>query len=194
MTHPGARYAGPAWLALGSPSTCSSGARSAPASCRGRRLASCPPVLTYTRVLVPMKLGPIGEEMVATAVALAKEREANVDAVYVIRVPLEYALDAPLIDLEEQAAASLAEAVLPRRGERRRASSRSASARARSARRSSSRRRAGRRPDRRSARRPAGAASPRSSRRPSTTCSGTLPARCSSSRSPGRARGRTLKA
>jgi nucleotide-binding universal stress UspA family protein len=35
-----------------------------------------------------------------------------VDAVFVIQVPLEYALDAPLIDLEEQAAASLAEAVL----------------------------------------------------------------------------------
>lgn len=64
------------------------------------------------RVLVPMKLGPIGEEMVATAVALAKERGAQVDAVYVILVPLEHALDAPLHDLEEQAAASLAEAQL----------------------------------------------------------------------------------
>jgi nucleotide-binding universal stress UspA family protein len=59
-----------------------------------------------------MKLGPIGEEMVATAVALAKERDARVDALFVIVVPLEYAIDAPLWDLEEQAAASLAEAVL----------------------------------------------------------------------------------
>ena len=59
-----------------------------------------------------MKLGPIGEEMVATAVALAKERDASVIALFVILVPLEHALDAPLHDHEEQAAASLAEAVL----------------------------------------------------------------------------------
>jgi len=59
-----------------------------------------------------MKLGPIGEEMVATAVALAKERDARVDALFVIVVPLELPIDAPLWDLEEQAAASLAEAVL----------------------------------------------------------------------------------
>jgi basic amino acid/polyamine antiporter, APA family len=43
---------------------------------------------------------------------LAKERDARVDALFVIVVPLEYAIDAPLWDLEEQAAASLAEALL----------------------------------------------------------------------------------
>jgi basic amino acid/polyamine antiporter, APA family len=64
------------------------------------------------RVLVPMKLGPIGEEMVATAIALAKERRAEVHAVYVMLVPLGHGLDDPLPDLEEQAAASLAEAQL----------------------------------------------------------------------------------
>jgi basic amino acid/polyamine antiporter, APA family len=64
------------------------------------------------RVLVPMKLGPIGEEMVATAVALAKERGAHVDAVFVVLVPLDQTLDAALVELEEQAAASLAEAQL----------------------------------------------------------------------------------
>ena len=37
---------------------------------------------------------------------------ATVDALFVIVVPLEYALDAPLRDREEEAAASLAEAVL----------------------------------------------------------------------------------
>ena len=71
-----------------------------------------PPGAEFRRVLVPMKLGPIGEEMVATAVALAKEREARVDALFVIVVPLDKELDAPLYELEEQAAASLAEAVL----------------------------------------------------------------------------------
>ena len=63
-------------------------------------------------MLVPMKLGPIGEEMAATAVALAKERGAQVDALFVLVVPLARELDATLLDLEEQAAASIAEAVL----------------------------------------------------------------------------------
>jgi basic amino acid/polyamine antiporter, APA family len=71
-----------------------------------------PPGVQFRRVLVPMKLGPIGEEMVATAVALAKERDARVDALFVIVVPLEFPIDAPLWDQEEQATASLAEAVL----------------------------------------------------------------------------------
>ena len=71
-----------------------------------------PPGVEYHRVLVPMKLGPIGEEMVATAVALGTERGARVDALFVIVVPLDQELDAPLFELEEQAAASLAEATL----------------------------------------------------------------------------------
>jgi basic amino acid/polyamine antiporter, APA family len=59
-----------------------------------------------------MKLGEIGEEMVATAVKLAQERGAAVDALYVIQVPLDQPLDAELTDAEERAAASLAEARL----------------------------------------------------------------------------------
>ena len=113
VTHPGARYAGPAWLALG-----------VVVYLLVRRpgrsglfheldvIKELPPGAEFNRVLVPMKLGPIGEEMVATAVALAKDRDATVDALFVIVVPLEYALDAPLWDREEEAAASLAEAVL----------------------------------------------------------------------------------
>jgi APA family basic amino acid/polyamine antiporter len=113
VTHPAARYAGPAWLVLG-----------AAVYLVVRRhehaglfedigpIQQLPPGADFRRILVPMKLGPIGEEMVATAVALAKQREASVDAVFVILVPLEHALDAPLHDLEEQAAASLAEATL----------------------------------------------------------------------------------
>jgi nucleotide-binding universal stress UspA family protein len=57
-----------------------------------------------------MKLGEIGEEMVATAVRLAEDGGATVEALYVIRVPLDQPLDAELFDLEEKAAASLAEA------------------------------------------------------------------------------------
>ncbi|MEJ7568595.1 MAG: universal stress protein [Gaiellaceae bacterium] len=111
VTHPGARYAGPIWLLLGL--AVYFGVR------RGRRLIqnvevgyTLPPGAGFRRILVPMKLGPVGEEMAATAIALAKERDASVDAVYVIRVPLELELDTELVDQEERAAASLGEAQL----------------------------------------------------------------------------------
>ena len=70
------------------------------------------PVAQFKRILVPMKLGVIGEEMLATAVKLASEHGAEVQALHVIRVPLELPLDAPLLDEEERAEASLAEAKL----------------------------------------------------------------------------------
>jgi nucleotide-binding universal stress UspA family protein len=68
------------------------------------------PEATFTSILVPMKLGEIGEEMVATAVKLAAERHSPVEALHVIRVPLELALDAPLAEEEAHAAASIEEA------------------------------------------------------------------------------------
>ena len=68
------------------------------------------PESEFSSILVPMKLGAIGEEMIATAVKLAEDRGALVEALYVIRVPLDQPLDADLEDLEEAAAASLAEA------------------------------------------------------------------------------------
>src|SRR5205085_10340349 len=43
----------------------------------------------YQRILVPVKLGPIGEEVLATAIKLAEEEGAAVHALHVIRVPLE---------------------------------------------------------------------------------------------------------
>jgi nucleotide-binding universal stress UspA family protein len=59
-----------------------------------------------------MKIGPIGEEVLGTAIKLAEEEGAAVSALHVIRVPLHEPLDAPLEDAEEQATASLAEAKL----------------------------------------------------------------------------------
>jgi APA family basic amino acid/polyamine antiporter len=114
-THPAARYAGPLWLLAGVV-VFVSGRIS-----RGEGLmqrVEAPderplvPVAQFHRILVPMKLGVIGEEMLATAVKLASEHGASVQALHVIRVPLEQPLDAPMIDEEERAEASLAEAKL----------------------------------------------------------------------------------
>jgi APA family basic amino acid/polyamine antiporter len=112
-THEGARYAGPAWLAVGLVIYVFVRRR------RGEKLRQR--VMSadehrglaeaeFSRILVPMKLGDIGEEMIATAVKLAQERGASVEALHVIRVPLELPLDAELVDEEERAEASIAEA------------------------------------------------------------------------------------
>ena len=111
-THPGARYAGPAWLLLG---------LGAYYVVRRRReagvlddidpVSTLPPGAAYRKVLVPMKLGDIGEEMIATAVALAKERGASVEAVFVVRVPRAFPLEGALPEgVQRHAEESLAEA------------------------------------------------------------------------------------
>jgi nucleotide-binding universal stress UspA family protein len=68
--------------------------------------------MQFKSILVPMKLGIIGEEMLATAIKLASDPDAQVHALHVIRVPLELPLDAPLEDEDERAEESLAEARL----------------------------------------------------------------------------------
>ncbi len=113
-THPGARYAGPVWLAAGLVLYV--------VIRRGRGEGLLERVLSpdeqalpeapFSSILVPMKLGLIGEEMVATAVKLAQDRNATVEALHVIRVPLDLPLDADLPDQDEAAAASLSEAAL----------------------------------------------------------------------------------
>ncbi len=114
VTHPAARYAGPAWLVLGIVvyllvrRSRGEGLMEHVASADEQVL----PETQFSRVLVPMKLGEIGEEMVATAVKLAQERGAAVDALHVIRVPLDMPLDAPLAEREEQGNESLEEARL----------------------------------------------------------------------------------
>ena len=112
-THSGARYGGPAWLVAGLV------VYALVRHGRGEGLlehVEAPPEqlpeTAFSSILVPMKLGAIGEEMVATAVKLAQDRAAVVEALYVIRVPLDLPLEADLTDKEEAAAASLAEARL----------------------------------------------------------------------------------
>jgi basic amino acid/polyamine antiporter, APA family len=112
-THPGARYFGPLWLVAGL------GVYWLVRRRRGDRLTAR--VLSpdeqvfaesaYSKILVPMKLGLIGEEMLATAVRLAEESGGTVRALHVIRVPLDKAIDASMEEAEARAEASLAEAM-----------------------------------------------------------------------------------
>jgi basic amino acid/polyamine antiporter, APA family len=96
-THDGARYAGPAWLAVGLALFVL-----VRRSERHGLLEHVVPVeelpagAEFGRILVPLKLGDIGEEMVATAIALAKERSAEIEAITVVRVPRRYPLEGPL--------------------------------------------------------------------------------------------------
>jgi APA family basic amino acid/polyamine antiporter len=112
-THPGARYAGPLWLVIGvvvfvmvrlSHGEGLTERVTAPDTVR------FDDVPHFRRILVPMKLGIIGEEMVATAVKLAAEHRAKVEALYVTAVPLDLAIDASLPAAEAEANASLEEA------------------------------------------------------------------------------------
>jgi basic amino acid/polyamine antiporter, APA family len=112
VTHESARYAGPAWIAigLGVYALTRTRARVGMLQDVDPRVA-LPTGVLYRRILVPMKLGVIGEEMVATAIALAKERGARVEAITVVQIPRERALEAPLpADLAQAAADSVAEA------------------------------------------------------------------------------------
>ncbi len=112
ITHPGARYAGPAWLLGGITVYLLVRRREQHGLFEDvQPITVLPPGAEFTRVLVPMKLGDIGEEMVATAVALAKERAATVEAIFVVRVPREYPLEGPLPpEVAERARLSLEEA------------------------------------------------------------------------------------
>ena len=113
-THPSARYGGALWL-LGGIVLFVAVRRS-----RHRGLlehvqpgVSPPLAAEYRRILVPMKLGDIGEEMIATAIALAKETSAEIEAITIVRVPRRFALEGPLpADVSSRVDASLEEARL----------------------------------------------------------------------------------
>jgi APA family basic amino acid/polyamine antiporter len=112
VTHPGARYAGPSWLVAGLVvfylvrRARGEGLLQHVASPDEQEL----PEAELGRILVPMKIGLIGEEMLATAIKLAQERGSAVEALHVIRVPLEAPLESVLERAEERAAESLEEA------------------------------------------------------------------------------------
>jgi basic amino acid/polyamine antiporter, APA family len=114
-THSTARIAGPIWLAVGGVVFVL--VRRSRGSAVTERVEAPVADLVepheeglYSHILVPMKMGPIGEEVLATAIKLAEEQSAKLTALHVIKVPLDQPLDAPLVEEEERAAASLAEA------------------------------------------------------------------------------------
>jgi basic amino acid/polyamine antiporter, APA family len=115
-THEATRVAGPLWLLFGALVYVSS-RLAARQPVLGRVVPAQPDLVPategmYERILVPMKLGPIGEEVLATAIKLAEEQGATVSALHVIAVPLDKPLDADVFEAEERAEASLADAKL----------------------------------------------------------------------------------
>src|SRR5581483_2200111 len=96
-THDAARIGGPAWLLLGA--VLYVGARLRRGAGLLERVEAAKPDLVpaeegaYEKILVPVKLGPIGEEMLATAIKLAEERGGSIHALHVIRVPLDLPLE-----------------------------------------------------------------------------------------------------
>jgi len=111
-THIGARYGGPAWLAAGTVVYLLVRRRSGTGLLEHVEADNerALPEAAFSKILVPMKLGEIGEEMIATAIKLAQERAASVVALHVTRVPLELPLDAELPEEDARANESLAEA------------------------------------------------------------------------------------
>ena len=113
-THAGARVAGPIWLALGlvvyvvvrKREREGVFARVEPA--KGDLVPELEGV--YRRILVPLKGGAIGDEVLATALKLASEHHADVEVMHVVRVPLEAALDEAAHELETEAELSIHEA------------------------------------------------------------------------------------
>jgi APA family basic amino acid/polyamine antiporter len=113
-THDAARYAGVLWLVVGSAvyvisrTTARSGLFERVEAPRGDLVPGAEG--TYRRILVPLKGGVIGDEVLATAIKLAQEHDARVDVLHVIRLPFEQPLDAPAEAEEREAELSVEEA------------------------------------------------------------------------------------
>jgi APA family basic amino acid/polyamine antiporter len=111
-THPAARYGGPIWLATGLTvywlvrRQRGAGLREQVVPSDEQQL----PGVRFASILVPMRLGDIGEEMMATAVRIAQDRQASVVALNVIEVPLGRRLGEKLPVEEKSATEALDEA------------------------------------------------------------------------------------
>ncbi len=114
LTHDAARIAGPIWVVLGF--AVFAAVRRSRGETLLERVSPAAPDLVpaaegaYQRILVPLKPGDIGDEVLATALKLAEEEGCPVRVLNVISVPLELPLDAELDERQSQAETSLAEA------------------------------------------------------------------------------------
>ncbi len=115
FTHTGARVAGPLWLVIGAGVYLYS-RRAGGETLLGRATPAVPDLVESEeegdaqRILVPLKLGAIGEEMLATAIKLAEERGAEVRVVHVLRVPLSKPLECSMDAEEAEALESIIDA------------------------------------------------------------------------------------
>ena len=113
-THDAARIVGPLWVVVGAcvyVAVRVAGRESVLAHVTPAHPDLVPhPHGEYQRALVPLKLGPIGEEVLATAIRLMEESDGTICVLHVLNVPLDKALDAPLPEAEAVADASLADA------------------------------------------------------------------------------------
>jgi basic amino acid/polyamine antiporter, APA family len=116
-THESPRYAGPVWLAVGL--VVFGLTRRAHAQAMGERVEAADADLVpeeeegaYRRILVPLKSGAIGDDVLGTAIRLAEELGSRVEVLHVIRVPLDLPPDAPLPEQEERARRQIEQARL----------------------------------------------------------------------------------
>jgi APA family basic amino acid/polyamine antiporter len=115
FTHGGAAVVGPVWLAIGAVVYLVS-RRAGGETLMGRATPPVPDLVAgepgggARRILVPLKLADIGEEVLATALRLAEERGAEVQVLHVVRVPMSLPLDSDLGDAERLAREAMDEA------------------------------------------------------------------------------------
>ena len=114
-THDAARIAGPVWLLIGV-AVYATSRRAGREPLLARAEAPVGDIIpeepegVHERLLVPLKMGEIGEEVLATAIKLAAERGAAVHIVSVIKVPFKLPLDAPFPEKEAETRTSIDEA------------------------------------------------------------------------------------
>jgi len=114
VTHDAARIAGPIWVVVGF-AVFAIVRRSRGETLRERVQPAKPDLVPaaeglFECIVVPLKLGPIGDEVLATALKLAEEQGCPVRVLSVIPVPLELPLDSELGEQDRDAEAALAEA------------------------------------------------------------------------------------
>lgn len=114
FTHTAVRVVGPLWLAAGVVVYLVS-RRAGRETLLGRATPASPDLVPdpeddARRILVPLKLSEIGQEVLATALRLAEDRGAEVRVLHVIKVPMSMPLDGDTGEQETRALEAVEEA------------------------------------------------------------------------------------